>query len=399
MSSGFQYVIRKKKQGNEEASAFLKKECLETVRNFHRTFPEYRVTPLVSLQETAKVLRVGSIYVKDESKRFSLNAFKVLGGSYVMGCYLADRLGMPMEQMTAAVLKAPVSRERMGDITFVTATDGNHGRGVAWAAKQFGQKAVVYLPKGSTDERLKNIRAEGAEASIIDGNYDDAVRLAHQMAEEKGWVMVQDTAREGYEKIPAQIMQGYGTMALEALEQLPKRPTHVFLQAGVGSMAGAVAGLLTHVYGERKPIIVIVEPNQADCLYQTARADDGKCHAVTGKMDTIMAGLACGEPCSIAWNVLKWCADAFVSCPDYAAAKGMRMLGNPAGKDKRIISGESGAAAFGCCAEILQNEALRPLREQLQLNGDSCILFFSTEGDTDRENYRRIVWDGMYGDE
>ena len=304
-----------------------------------------------------------------------------------------------MEQMTAAVLKAPESRERMGDITFVTATDGNHGRGVAWAAKQFGQKAVVYLPKGSTDERLKNIRAEGAEASIIDGNYDDAVRLAHQMAKEKGWVMVQDTAREGYERIPAQIMQGYGTMALEALEQLPKRPTHVFLQAGVGSMAGAVAGLLTHVYGERKPIIVIVEPNQADCLYQTARADDGKCHAVTGKMDTIMAGLACGEPCSIAWNVLKWCADAFVSCPDYAAAKGMRMLGNPAGKDKRIISGESGAAAFGCCAEILQNEALRPLREQLQLNGDSRILFFSTEGDTDRENYRRIVWDGMYGDE
>ncbi len=356
----------------------------------------YEPTPLAKLPATAACLGLGEVYVKDESYRFGLNAFKVLGGSYAIGRYLTERLGKEISQVDYKTLTSDEVKQQLGGITFVTATDGNHGRGVAWAARQFGQKAVVYMPKGSAAERLANIRAEGAEASITELNYDDAVRLANSQAEEKGWVMVQDTAWEGYEDIPTWIMQGYGTMGLEAYDQLPQMPTHIFLQAGVGSMAGAVTGLFAACCGENRPVVTIVEPEKANCLYQTAKANDGQRHFVTGEMNTIMAGLACGEPCSIGWNILADYADHFISCPDYVAAKGMRILGNPAGKDDRVISGESGAATFGCVAEIMTNPALAWMKEKLGLNETSRVLFFSTEGDTDRENYRAIVWDGKY---
>lgn len=376
--------------------AFLSRESAEKVREFHRSFPIYEATPLQHLPETAKYLGLGDVYVKDESYRFGLNAFKVLGGSYAIGNYLAQRLGKKISEVDYQTLISEEVRKELGDITFVTATDGNHGRGVAWTANQFRQKSVVYMPKGSAKERLENIRAEGAEASITDLNYDEAVRLANSQAEEKGWVMVQDTAWEGYEDIPTWIMQGYGTMGLEALEQIPEKPTHIFLQAGVGSMAGAVTGLFSAIYGEDRPVITIVEPNKADCLYRTAEANDGERHFVTGDMDTIMAGLACGEPCSIGWEILKDHADYFISCPDYVAAKGMRILGNPAGKDDRVVSGESGAAAFGCVAEIMTNPQLSDIRKQLGLDENSRVLFFSTEGDTDKENYKAVVWDGRF---
>ena len=372
---------------------FLLPEYAEKVRFFHQTIPGYAPTPLVSLRDTAKELGVGKIWVKDESKRFGLNAFKVLGGSYAMGRLLTERLGL--EQPDFPTLTAQSTREQLGDITFVTATDGNHGRGVAWSAAQFGQKSVVYMPAGSAPERLENIRSAGATADIIDGNYDDAVRLAARQAAEQGWLLVQDTAWEGYTQIPQWIMEGYCTLGLEALEQLEEAPTHIFLQAGVGSMAGAMAGLFTATL-EPKPTIVIVEPNKADCIFRTAEADDGQLHTVTGSMDTIMAGLACGEPCSIGWEVLKNTATHFISCPDAAAACGMRILGNPAGRDSRIISGESGAAAFGCAAAILTDPMLRHLRDALGLDETSRLLFISTEGDTDQANYRAITWDGRF---
>ena len=362
-------------------------EEAEKVRTFHKTLDGYAKTPLRNLAKTAKILGLKGLYVKDESYRFGLNAFKGLGGSYALAKVLAEKTGKAMDDLTS------IAR---GTFTFVTATDGNHGRGVAWAAQHLGQKAVIYMPKGSRRERLENIRKLGAEAEITSVNYDDTVRLASRMAEEKGWILVQDTAWEGYEDIPRWIMQGYGTMGLEAYEQLPEKPTHIFLQAGVGSLAGAITGLFSSLYGDEKPIIGIVEPDQADCLFRTAKADDGKLHPVTGHMRTIMAGLACGEPCSIGWQVLSDYADFFISCPDYAAAQGMRILGNPMGKDQKVVSGESGAAAFGAVSEILRNPELKELKEALNLNENSRILFFSTEGDTDKENYRRIVWDGLY---
>ena len=368
----------------------------EEVRRFHRSFPMYAPTPLAVLPETAKMLGIGEIYVKDESHRFGLNAFKVLGGSYAMGNILAKRLGKPLSKTGYDVLTAPETRNTLGDITFITATDGNHGRGVAWTANTLGQKSVVHMPKGSAEERLNNIRACGAHADIIDGNYDDAVRLSRKEAEENGWVVVQDTSWEGYEEIPAWIMEGYCTMGLEAYEQLPQKPTHIFLQAGVGSMAGAIAALFASIYQEDRPKIIIVEPNNADCFYRTAKADDGNLHTVTGDMQTIMAGLACGEPCHLAWEILKDCADHFIAFPDWAAAKGMRILGNPLGRDDRVISGESGASAFGCMAAILTQPELAEMKEELALNEHSRVLFFSTEGATDRENYRKIVWDGAF---
>jgi len=375
---------------------FLSEAQARKIRSFHESFPMYTPTPLAHLPETAKCLGLGDVYVKDESYRFGLNAFKVLGGSFAIGNYLANRLGKNIGEVSYEMLVSPEIRAQLGDITFVTATDGNHGRGVAWTANQFRMKSVVYMPKGSAQERLNNIRAEGAEASITDLNYDEAVRLANSQAQDKGWVMVQDTAWEGYEDIPTWIMQGYGTMGLEAYEQLPEKPTHIFLQAGVGSMAGAVTGLFSSIYGKDRPIITIVEPNKADCLYRTAEANDGERHFVTGDMNTIMAGLACGEPCSIGWNILSDYADNFISCPDYVAAKGMRILGNPAKRDDRVVSGESGAAAFGCVAEIMTDPNLAWMKEKLGLDSHSRVLFFSTEGDTDQENYKSIVWDGKY---
>ena len=368
----------------------------KAVREFHRSFPMYAPTPLARLPETAKALGVGEIYVKDESHRFGLNAFKVLGGSYAMGNYLAGKLRKPLSETGYAVLTAPETKEALGDITFITATDGNHGRGVAWTANTLGQKSVVHMPRGSAAERLQNIRAAGAEADIIDGNYDDAVRLSRKEAQQNGWVIVQDTSWESYEEIPERIMQGYCTMGLEAYEQLPQKPTHIFLQAGVGSMAAAIAAFFASVYGEERPRIILVEPNNADCFFRTAKADDGKLHIVTGDMKTIMAGLACGEPCSLAWEILKDCADHFIAFPDWAAAKGMRILGNPAGSDDRVISGESGASAFGCCAAILTEPELADMKQELGLDETSRVLLFSTEGATDRENYRRIVWDGSF---
>ena len=224
------------------------------------------------------------------------------------------------------------------------------------------------------------------------------VTYAKEGEDRYGWVLVQDTAWDGYEEIPGWIMEGYTTMAAEATEQLQgEKPTHVFLQAGVGAMSGAICGYFASLYGDNeRPIITIVEPDQADCIYQTAKANDGKLHFVTGDMNSIMAGLCCGEPCSIGWNVLRDHADHFISMPDAIAAEGMRILGNPLNGDPKVISGESGAATLGFVAEVLRNPELAELKNALQLNSDSRILCFSTEGDTDRENYRRIVWDGLY---
>lgn len=375
---------------------FMNLENSKKVQNFHSTFPIYEKTPLVELSNTAKELGLGTIYVKDESYRFGLNAFKVLGGSFAIGNYIAKKLGKEIDEVTYEELISEDARKKLGELTFVTATDGNHGRGVAWVANMLKQKSVVYMPKGSSLERLNNIKAEGAEASITELNYDGCVRLADSGAKENGWIVVQDTAWDGYEEIPKWIMQGYGTMGYEAFTQLNEKPTHIFLQAGVGSMAGAVTAFFASVYGEDRPIITIVEPNKADCIYRTASANDGELHFVTGDMDTIMAGLACGEPCSIAWNVLRDYADNFISCPDYVAAYGMRIMGNPARGDEKIISGESGAATLGCVAEIMTNPNLCDLKEKLQLNEKSKILFFSTEGDTSKEDYKSIVWDGKY---
>lgn len=379
---------------------FLNEADVKKVRDFHATFPQYEATPLRDLSCLARHAGVSGIYVKDEAYRFGLNAFKVLGGTYAIGRYLAGRLNLDIAELSFEKLKAKEIREKLREITFISATDGNHGRGVAWAAQQLGQKAVIYMPKGSALIRLENIKATGAEAYITDLNYDDTVRLAAENAQKNGWVIVQDTAWEGYEDIPTWIMQGYVTMAAEALEQLNQqgvdRPTHVLVQAGVGALAGALQGYFAAIFGESRPITIVVEPDRADCIYQSALAGDGRPRVVTGSMDTIMAGLACGEPNPIGWKILWDYCDMFISCPDCLAAKGMRILGNPLENDPRVISGESGAVTTGVLIELLESENMKEFRDLLNLDQDSRILVFSTEGDTDPENYRSIVWDGRY---
>ncbi len=355
---------------------------------FHESLPGYASTPLRSLSGLAEHLGLKGLYVKDESFRFGLNAFKGLGGSYALARVIGERLGIAPEE---------ASHVPEGSFTFVTATDGNHGRGVAWAAQNLGQKAVVYMPKGSAAERLQNIRRLGAEAEITEYNYDDTVRFAAKQAAEQGWILVQDTAWEGYETIPTWIMQGYMTMVLEAVRALGDvTPSHVFLQAGVGAMAGAVTGFLRSFYKERMPKLIYVEPEQADCLYRTAEANDGRLHKVEGDLDSIMAGLCCGEVCTVGWEVIRHNGDAFFSCPDQIAADGMRVLGNPLPGDDKVISGESGAVTTGLLYHLMRDTELAGEREKLGLDETSVVLCISTEGDTDQKNYRRIVWDGAY---
>ena len=376
---------------------FLSEKEISKVRDFHASFPQYKETPLVALDQLSKYLGLGGIYIKDESYRFGLNAFKVLGGSFAMAKYMADKLGKDISELPYEKLISDEVRNELGDITFFTATDGNHGRGVAWTANKLKQKSVVYMPKGSSLIRLNNIKAEGADASITDLNYDDAVRLATEEAAKIGGLVVQDTAWEGYEDIPAWIMQGYGTMVKEAVEQLAEygvdRPTHVFVQAGVGSLAGAVQGYMAAKF-EDCPITVVVEADKADCFYKSAEAGDGKPRFVGGDMQTIMAGLACGEPNTIGFEILKNYSKAFISAPDWVSAKGMRILGNPLRGDEKVISGESGAVTTGILACIMQDENLADLRKELKLDENSKVLLISTEGDTDPDKYKSIVWDG-----
>ena len=375
----------------------LSVEKAQKVRYFHNTFREYAPTPLTRLPGLARALGLGSILVKDESFRFGLNAFKVLGGSYAIGHFLADRLGRDIDTLSCEELCSPAVRKKTGNITFISTTDGNHGRGVAWTAHQLGQKAIIYMPKGSAQSRVDNIRSLGAECRVTELNYDDTVRLSWQRAQQENYVMVQDTAWDGYETIPTWIMQGYMTLALEALEQMRGMdvlPTHVFLQAGVGSFAGSIAGFLISALGEKAPKIIIVEPHKANCIYTSAVARDGKPHSVKGALDTLMAGLACGEANTVSWGILRDYATAYIACPDFIAANGMRILGAPCKGDPQIISGESGAVTTGILQWLMQHPAAQTQRDAIGLNGDSTALLISTEGDTSPITYRNIVWFG-----
>lgn len=384
----------------EKLVGFEEKEMKE-VYDFHKSLPGYKATPLVELDDLAKYYGVQKLWLKDESKRFGLNAFKVLGGSYAIGKYLSQKLGRDMSELPFNVLISDEVKKQLGDVTFVTATDGNHGRGVAWVANKLRQKSVVYMPKGSAKMRFDAIAREGADVSITDLNYDDAVRLANKGAEEHGWIMVQDTAWDGYEEIPLWIMQGYSTIINEIVEQLEaakeEKPTHVFLQAGVGSFAGAVQGYLAHLYGDDRPITIICEPHGANCIYKSMEANDGKPHNVTGDLTTIMAGLACGEPNTISWKILRDNADFSVSCDDSIAARGMRVLSSPLGNDQRVISGESGAVGLGLFTVLSEKkEEYAELMKALKINENSRILCISTEGDTDVEGYKNVVWNGSH---
>ena len=375
----------------------LPRELPRQIRSFHRQLPGYRMSPLKGLSNLAARLGLGGIWVKDESARLDLQSFKVLGGSYAIYKLIQKRLGLEGRELSFADLTHDRIRETLGDITFAAATDGNHGRGVAWSAAQMGFQSVIYVHKLTSQGRIQAIESSGARVVVVDGNYDDAVREVYQDAQRNGWEVVSDTSWEGYEDIPKWVMQGYTTMLSEAQEQLAaqglSQPTHIFVQAGVGSLAAATIGFYHNLFGDNIRTCV-VEPTQAACLYRSALAEDGLPHTVEGDLDTIMAGLACGEPNPIAWEVLKDRSDYFAICPDYVAAMGMRVYGVPLREDPPIISGESGAVTLGALMYSMQHSDTREFREQFGLGLESQVLLINSEGNTSPDDFRYVVWEG-----
>ena len=392
MTKSFRMVSRPVKQ---VAASFVAPEAVSAVPVFHRSLPGYRETPLYDLSGLSARIGAAQVLVKDESQRFGLNAFKALGASFAIGKLLCKRFRVPLDANAFQTLRSPEYASVLREVTFVTATDGNHGRGVAWAARLFGCDAAVYLPAGSAIERLRNILDLGAHAEITSFNYDDTVRMAADIARSRSWITVQDTAWDGYTDIPKAIMQGYTTIGNEIARQLNTMgapiPTHLFLQAGVGSFAAALAGYFSALWGTLCPRIIIVEPETADCLLRTAEAGDGRLHSVPGPMRSMMAGLCCGEPCPPAWELLKDTAAAYIACGDGFSAEGMRMLARPVPGDPAIVSGESGAVTAGVAAALMTDPALSAFRSRLGLDRYSRILLISTEGDTDHANYLRIL--------
>ena len=361
----------------------------EKALRFHESIPSYKETSLVSLKDAAKENGVKAIYVKDESSRFGLKAFKGLGGSYCMFRILCEKLGLDESSSDYTTFLREEIRKASSQIEFVTATDGNHGKGVSWAAKLFGCKAHVFMPKGTVEARRKAIEEAGsAVADITDWNYDRTVQHAAALAEKNGWILIQDTAWDGYETYPEWIIDGYLTMAAETIRQMNRvLPTHIFLQAGVGAMAGGIEAFFMNLADDFLPLVTIVEPEEAACIYQSVLAGDGEMHPLAGDPVTIMAGLNCGTPCKVVWPVLRDCSACFCACKDSVTEQGMRAYANPVGSDPAVVSGESGAVTYGLLLSILQSDELRRL---FHIDENSVILLISTEGDTDPDGYRRV---------
>jgi diaminopropionate ammonia-lyase len=369
--------------------AFITPGSTMAVRNFLETIPGYRPTPLYSLSSLAESMGVRDILVKDESQRLGLDSFKPIGCCYAMARLMYELAGLEDEVPLFPVLQSQELHDKVGEITFTTATDGNHGRGVAWMARQMGMRAVIYVPKGTVPARIRAIEEAGGTVIVIDGTYDDAVNAARTEAHRREWVIVSDTAWKGYEKIPTWIMQGYSALFDEARERMSRVPTHVFLQAGVGAFAGSALGYYVERYDQRRPHATVVEPLRAACFYESMRR--GCATRVSGDLDTMMAGLACGEPNPLAWPIVSSYADLFVACGDNVSTRGMRTFASPLDEDPVIESGESGAVVLGLLVEAFERDDLEQLRTCLSLDSRSTLLLVNTEGATDPVNYRQIV--------
>jgi diaminopropionate ammonia-lyase len=344
-------------------------------------------TPLHTLSALAVELGVGVIHVKDEGFRLGLGSFKALGGSYaVIRLVLEEasrRLGRPVD---FAELNTPEVRSAAAGMTVACATDGNHGRSVAQGAQLVGAKAAIFVHSGVSDQRVAAIARFGAQMIRVEGTYDDSVAEAARVAAENGWTVVSDTSWPGYERIPGLVMQGYTAVVREALRQLPAPPTHVFVQAGVGGIAAAVAGHLALVLGDRRPTFVVVDPARAACVFQTAQA--GHPVKIRHGEPTVMAMLECYEPSLVAWRVLSRVADAFMTVDEEDAVAVMTRLARPAGNDPAIVAGESGGAGL---AGLIRAAADPEIKAALDLDETSRVFVINTEGATDPERYAELV--------
>jgi diaminopropionate ammonia-lyase len=376
------------------ADALRPEDCANALASI-RSWPGYRPTPLRALPGLARAAGIESILYKDESTRFGLGSFKALGGAYAVYRYLARELAARGGPGSLSVSELMTGRyaDVLSKLTVACATDGNHGRSVAWGAKIFGCGCVIFIHAKVSSAREAAIASFGARLVRIDGNYDDSVERAAEDARTNGWQVVSDTSYPGYEEVPREVMSGYTVMVDETLGQLaPDRPpTHVFVQGGVGALAAVVCAPLWWKYAASRPRFIIVEPENAACLYASAVAG-GLAH-IEGDLDTVMAGLSCGEPSMIAWPLLAAGTHFFMRLDDEAALATMRRLAAGEGGDTPIVGGESGVAGLaGLLAVCAESEAAR----RLGLDHQARVLVFGTEGDTDAGLYTRIV--GESGD-
>lgn len=352
-------------------------------------WPGYQPTPLLELRDLADELGLSKVYYKDESKRFDLASFKALGGPYAVVRLLLRQIAQAAgKTATLSDILAGHYNNSVRDITVSCATDGNHGLAVAWAARILGCRAVIFLHAGVSAMREDAIRAHGAEIRRCTGNYDDSVREAAATAAAHNWTIVSDTSYPGYRDIPADVMHGYTVMVEETYEALPDQgyPTHLFLQTGVGAMAAAVCARVWQRSGECRPFIVLADPTRAPCWYRSI--ENGAPTAIGGDIETIMAGLSCGEVSDLAWEILKYGADAVVAVDDRAAEDGVRRLAGGAAHTPPIVAGESGVAGLAALLAVAGNE---DARQRLSLSGGSRVLLIGTEGATDAHAYERIV--------
>jgi diaminopropionate ammonia-lyase len=372
---------------------FLKNDDM---MEFHRSFPGYNPTPLISLPALASVLGVKEIWVKDESKRFGIKAFKALGASYAIFRFIKTKWESEFgEEFRAEDFLDQDKMKKFGNLTFCAATDGNHGKAVAWTAKKINQKAKIYMPSNTVKARIDNIECEGADVVLIEGTFDDCVTRCAEDALKNNWYAISDTAYTGYFDIPGWILLGYTTIFKEMEERLNLIPEpeidYVFLQAGVGGLAAAGTSYYSIRYGEHRPKLVCVEPIDSDCFLESIRFGNGASLPTKGKQESIMAGLNCGIPSPLAWPIIKDGMHFFIAIPDSYAEKAMRVFYNPFSNDPQIISGESGCAGLAALMALCDKNQISEFRERMGLNSNSRILLINTEGDTDPENFKRII--------
>jgi diaminopropionate ammonia-lyase len=368
-------------------AAILSLAALAEAKREIMTWPGYKPTPLRPLPKLAGCAGIDAILYKDESERFGLGSFKALGGAYAVFKLLRNAI-REQKNVTASTLDLTSGHyaDLTSCITVTCATDGNHGRSVAWGARTFGCRCVIYIPETVSPGRCQAIAAYGAEIRRFPGTYDDGVRRVATDAAAQGWTVVSDTAYEDYMDIPRDVMQGYSLMVEEALRQTAAVPSHVFVQGGVGGLAASVCAYLWERYGAARPRFVVVEPEKADCFYRSAVA--GRPTPAEGALDTIMAGLACGEVSPLAWRILETGGDAFMTIDDEAAVDCMRLLADGRFGDDAVVAGESAVAGL---AGLLMASADAEARVRLDLRRDSRVLVFGTEGATDPQVYCSIV--------
>jgi diaminopropionate ammonia-lyase len=359
---------------------------LQTLTHFHQSLPQYQPTPLIKLSNLSQQIGIANLLVKDESKRFELNAFKMLGASFAIAQLLAKKMKLSPPYSLSQIIQ---HQSHYKNFTFATATDGNHGRALAWCANLFGCHSRIYMPKGSSQARIDAIKRYTPLVEITDLNYDDTVAMVADLAGKNHWQLIQDTAWENYTEIPDNIMRGYFSLIVEFEQQSKLWPTHVFLQAGVGSMAAAVTAYFVN-HSKPTPKIIIVEPNNAPCFFESIKINNGHPHS-SGSLNTLMAGLACGLPSTTAWHILSQKAFAFIKCHDRVAVEGMKQYANPIANDHSIISGESAAVTLGVLMQLIKEPNLKPIKQNLEIDQTSQVLLLSTEGDTDPQNYRKLI--------